>query len=158
MDATEIEKCIDDFGTDIYRFCLKLCADKTDGEMEKQRNDCPFLEKFMLPPDNYEIFKFGGSSIKDEERGIQTMLKYFSSYFTEEQLKKNMTQYNLQTMFDIVKKYFAKESGGSMNFSKNGQSFLCFSISLPPYTIIQQIFQILIVYHNRGHGVFTGNV
>ncbi len=48
------------------------------------RNDIPFLEKFMLPPDDYEIFKFGGSSLKDEERGIQTMLKYFSSYFTEE--------------------------------------------------------------------------
>ena len=32
MDAREIEKCIDDFGTDIYRFCLKLCADKEDAE------------------------------------------------------------------------------------------------------------------------------
>ena len=27
MDAREIEKCIDVFGTDIYRFCLKLCMD-----------------------------------------------------------------------------------------------------------------------------------
>ena len=65
----------------------------------------------MLPPDDYEIFKFGGSSLKDEERGIRTMLKYFSSYFTEEQLKENMARYNLQTLFDIVKKYFAKEYG-----------------------------------------------
>ena len=40
--------------------------------MRKGRNDIPFLEKFMLPPDDYEIFKFGGSSLKDEERGIQT--------------------------------------------------------------------------------------
>ena len=32
MDANEIEKCIDDFGTDIYRFCLKLCTDKADAE------------------------------------------------------------------------------------------------------------------------------
>ena len=52
--------------------------------MEKNENVLPFLEKFMLPPDDYEIFKFGGSSLKDEERGIKTMLKYFSSYFTEE--------------------------------------------------------------------------
>ena len=79
--------------------------------MRKDRNSRPFLEKFMLPPDEYEIFKFGGSSLKDEERGIKTMLKYFSSYFTEEQLKENMAKYNLQTMFDIVKRYFAKEYG-----------------------------------------------
>lgn len=32
MQAQEIEKCIDLFGTDIYRFCMKLCADKTDAE------------------------------------------------------------------------------------------------------------------------------
>ena len=32
MDAREIEKCIDAFGTDIYRFCLKLCADQADAE------------------------------------------------------------------------------------------------------------------------------
>lgn len=79
--------------------------------MRKDRNSRPFLEKFMLPPDEYEIFKFGGSSLKDEERGIKTMLKYFSSYFTEEKLKENMAKYNLQTMFDIVKRYFAKEYG-----------------------------------------------
>ena len=79
--------------------------------MNKNGNALPFLEKFMLPPNDYEIFKFGGSSLKDEERGIKTMLKYFSSYFTEEQLKENMARYNLQTMFDIVKRYFAKEYG-----------------------------------------------
>ena len=79
--------------------------------MRKDRNTRPFLEKFMLPPDEYEIFKFGGSSLKDEERGIKTMLKYFSSYFTEEQLKENIEKYNLRTMFDIVKRYFAKEYG-----------------------------------------------
>ena len=32
MRAKEIEKCIDEFGTDIYRFCLKLCGDKEDAE------------------------------------------------------------------------------------------------------------------------------
>ena len=79
--------------------------------MGKGRKDILLLEKFMLPPDDYGIFKFGGSSLKDEERGIQTLLKYFSSYFTEEQLKENMAKHNLQMMFDIVKKYFAKEYG-----------------------------------------------
>lgn len=32
MDAREIEKCVDEFGADIYRFCLKLCMDKADAE------------------------------------------------------------------------------------------------------------------------------
>lgn len=47
--------------------------------MKNVRENIPFLEKFMFQPDDYEIFKFGGSSLKNEERGIQTMLKYFSS-------------------------------------------------------------------------------
>lgn len=44
MDAREIEKCIDDFGTDIYRFCLKLCADKADTEDLYQQTFLKALE------------------------------------------------------------------------------------------------------------------
>ncbi len=44
MDAREIEKCIDDFGTDIYRFCLKLCADKADAEDLYQQTFLKALE------------------------------------------------------------------------------------------------------------------
>lgn len=32
MDAREIERCIDAFGADVYRFCLKLCMDKSGAE------------------------------------------------------------------------------------------------------------------------------
>lgn len=32
MEAREIEKCVDKFGTEIYRFCMKLCMNKTDAE------------------------------------------------------------------------------------------------------------------------------
>ena len=32
MDAKEIERCIDEFGTDIYKFCRKLCLDQTEAE------------------------------------------------------------------------------------------------------------------------------
>ena len=32
MKAWELEKCIDEFGTDIYRFCMKLCMDKANAE------------------------------------------------------------------------------------------------------------------------------
>ena len=33
----------------------------------------------MLPPDDYEILKFGGVPIKSEKYGIRIMLKNFSS-------------------------------------------------------------------------------
>ncbi len=44
MDAREIERCIDEFGTDIYRFCLKLCMDKTDAEDLYQQTFLKALE------------------------------------------------------------------------------------------------------------------
>ncbi len=44
MDAREVEKCIDDFGTDIYRFCLKLCMDKEDAEDLYQQTFLKALE------------------------------------------------------------------------------------------------------------------
>lgn len=81
--------------------------------MSNDINSHPFFGKFMLPPDNYEntIIKLTGSSIKNEEFSIKYMLKYFSHFLTEEELKKNMTRYNLHSMLDIVKKYFEKEYG-----------------------------------------------
>jgi RNA polymerase sigma factor, sigma-70 family len=44
VNAREIENCIDDFGTDIYRFCLKLCADKTEAEDLYQQTFLKALE------------------------------------------------------------------------------------------------------------------
>lgn len=44
MDAREIEKCIDEFGTDIYRFCLKLCLNQTDAEDLYQQTFLKALE------------------------------------------------------------------------------------------------------------------
>ena len=44
MDSREIEKCSDDFGTDIYRFCLKLCMDKEDAEDLYQQTFLKALE------------------------------------------------------------------------------------------------------------------
>ena len=79
--------------------------------MKKIRGECPFLEKFMVAADSYEIFKFTGSTFKDEERSLNTILKYFSKYITKEQLKENMKKYNLQRMLNTVKRYFAKEYG-----------------------------------------------
>lgn len=44
MDAREIEKCIDEFGTDLYRFCLKLCMDKPEAEDLYQQTFLKALE------------------------------------------------------------------------------------------------------------------
>lgn len=44
MDAREIERCIDEFGTDIYRFCLKLCLDRADAEDLYQQTFLKALE------------------------------------------------------------------------------------------------------------------
>ena len=44
MNASEVEGCIDEFGTDIYRFCLKLCVDKTDAEDLYQQTFLKALE------------------------------------------------------------------------------------------------------------------
>ena len=44
MDAKEVEKCIDEFGTDIYRFCLKLCGDRADAEDLYQQTFLKALE------------------------------------------------------------------------------------------------------------------
>ena len=44
MTAKEIERCIDEFGTDIYRFCQKLCVDKSDAEDLYQQTFLKALE------------------------------------------------------------------------------------------------------------------
>lgn len=67
------------------------------------------LSKFMVSPSNYEIYKFGGISLKNEEWGMQLILQYFPEHFTEEQLRENMKRYNLENMLALVKKYFKME-------------------------------------------------
>lgn len=59
----------------------------------------------------YEIYKSGGSTLKDDKRGMRLMMDYFSENFTEEQLQANMQRYNLKNMLAIVKDYFLKEYG-----------------------------------------------
>lgn len=44
LEAREIDKCIDMFGTDIYRFCMKLCANETDAEDLYQQTFLKALE------------------------------------------------------------------------------------------------------------------
>lgn len=88
-----------------------MCAMESEKRKTLENGDTmPFIEKFMVPQ-MYELFRFGGSSVNDDERGLRKMIKYFSEYLTEEQLRENMKRYNLKRMFDLVKKYFKKEYG-----------------------------------------------
>lgn len=47
MKAWELEKCIDEFGTEIYRFCMKLCMDKSNAEDLYQHTFLKALESGM---------------------------------------------------------------------------------------------------------------
>ena len=82
----------------------------SDENLPYNEKRIPFVEKFMVPQ-LYDLFKFGGGTVKDEERGIKRMLQYFPDFFTEEQLRNNMQHYNLSRMFKLVKQYFEKEYG-----------------------------------------------
>ena len=44
--------------------------------MDKEKNNASFIEKFMVRS-NYAIFKFGGYTLKNEDRGMKLMLQYF---------------------------------------------------------------------------------
>lgn len=84
--------------------------EKEDKDFLYDEDHIPFIEKFMVPQ-MYDLFKFGGDTLKDDERGIKRMMQYFSEFFTEEQLRENMERYNLPKMFEVVKGYFKKEYG-----------------------------------------------
>ena len=59
--------------------------------------------KYFLPPDDYEILRFGGESVKDEEKGIERMMRYYQEFgLTEEQLRENSQKYNLNALIIIA--------------------------------------------------------
>lgn len=47
MEARELEKCMDEFGTEIYRFCMKLCMNKANAEDLYQQTFLKALESDM---------------------------------------------------------------------------------------------------------------
>lgn len=42
---------------------------------------------------------------------MRLMLRFFSDYFTEEQLRANMQRYNLENLLALVKDFFLREYG-----------------------------------------------
>lgn len=111
-----------------------------------------FLGKFMVSVDDYAIFKFGGSSLKNEEYGIKTMLQYFTDYFTEKELKQSLEHYNLQKMFQIVKKYFIQEYGYvgkeielCNNYQKSINSYINMDDVNPIFIHIDELFESTVI-------------
>ena len=116
--------------------------------VQKERG---FIEKFMVPQ-MYDLFRFGGSSVKDDEMGMQRMLQNFSGLFTEEQLRKNMEKYNLQKMFGVVKEYFKKEYGYaddsiilSNNYQQTINSYIYNDRENPAFIHIDELFESTVI-------------
>lgn len=78
--------------------------------MQDKENIASYEIKYAVPS-YYDMYKSGGSTLKDDKRGMRLMLDYFSEYFTEEQLQSNMQRYNVENMLAVVKDYFLKEYG-----------------------------------------------
>lgn len=109
-------------------------------------------EKFMVSSNDYTIFKFGGSSLKNEEYGIKMMMQYFPDYFTEGELKQNLERYNLHRMFQIVKKYFVKEYGYTgtevelrNNYQKSINSYIYNDEKNPIFVHIDELFESTVI-------------
>ena len=100
----------------------------------------------------YELFKFGGDTVKDDERGIRRMMQYFSDFFTEEQLRENMERYNLQKMFEVVKEYFKKEYGYvgeaitlSNRYQQTINSYIYNDQKNPAFVHIDELFESTVI-------------
>ena len=75
-----------------------------------------FERKYVVAPDNYDDFRFGGETVRNLTEEISTMLEYFSKYYTEEQLMENMKKYNLESsnyLVDLLYEALIYESNNS---------------------------------------------
>ena len=67
MEAREIERCIDEFGADVYRFCLKLCMNREDAEdLYQPWNGRKIPGLFSLP-----WHTASGRAIEEKQRGAE---------------------------------------------------------------------------------------
>ena len=117
----------------------------------EDQNEIPFLEKFMVSQ-TYDIFRFGGEEIKNDEVGIQRMLQNFSGLLTEEQIRENMKKYNLPKMFELVKEYFKKEydfEGNAIQlnnrYQKTINSYIYNDQKNPTFIHIDELFESTVI-------------
>ena len=125
--------------------------DQPDRKISNNEKQMPFVEKFMVPQ-LYDLFKFGGGTVKDDERGIKRMLQYFPDFFTEEQLRNNMQHYNLSKMFELVKQYFEKEYGYKVDditlsnrYQHTINSYIYYDKENPAFIHIDELFESTVI-------------
>lgn len=113
-----------------------------------KRDEYSFFERYIVHSSLYDILKFQGKSVRDEERGINLMMEYFSEHLTEELLRENMERYSLNNMFDLVRKYFQKEyhfTGEDIELSNSYQrsisSYIYKGKETPPIIHIDELFE-----------------
>lgn len=78
--------------------------------MQNKENTNSYEMKYAVPS-YYDLYKSGGITIRDDNRGVKTIMQFFPGHFTEEQLWKNMQRYNSENMLALVKDYFLREYG-----------------------------------------------
>lgn len=92
--------------------------------------------RLSVNQDKYESLRFEGESVKDEQYGMDIMLKYFrASGLTEEQLRQNMSKLNLNQMFRLVKSYFEREYGYRGEDIKLSN---CYQYSVNSYAVVDK--------------------
>lgn len=114
MEACEIEKCIDRFGTDIYRFCLKLCMNQPDAEDLYQQTFLKALESdFRLDWDNNPKALFFSLTHNLWKSNIRKSSRRASIAPTV--AIDDITENQMQGRGDIEEDYLAKEKREKVN-------------------------------------------
>ena len=78
MQAEELEKCIDSFGDDVYKFCLKICLNKDEAEDLYQQTFLKALESnFILDWDNNPKALFFSISYKLWKSNVRKLARRY---------------------------------------------------------------------------------
>ena len=73
--------------------------------------DIPIAMKWLMNNPRYTVLNEWSSSIFDNDKGIETFLKIFRGFYTEDELRRNTDDYNLQNLFLQVKEAFYSKYG-----------------------------------------------
>ena len=73
MEAREIERCIDEFGADVYRFCLKLCMNARRRGIAQFANIEEGQEHTVCSGEDIEADYFRREMISEVSRIIQDL-------------------------------------------------------------------------------------
>ena len=91
MDANEVEKLIDAFGTDVYRFCVKLARNKFDSDDLYQLTFMRLLNgKVKINWDNNPkalLFSVAYHVFKDQQRKLARRHRIAPSFTIDEQME-----------------------------------------------------------------------